>query len=1056
MTNGACMKNKSREFVQLIVLILIVAVSAYASTGKLTGRVFDAQSGEALPGANVMITHVWLNDKPVQLDYVLGAAAGDDGYYFILNVPPGTYTVSARMVGYGELKKDEVWVNMGRTITVDYPMDQTVLQMQTVTVTAQKEIIRSDIASSQEIINADRITATPVLRMDEFISSMKGVELVADNDGSGLSIRGGSVRETEVQIDGISSRDARSGNSYLSINSSSVEEMQVMTGGFEAKYGGFRSGMVSIITKEGSRERFTFSGNVKYTPSGQKRYFGENPWGEDFILRRIYADTSETGFAYTGTRDDTTGVVPPDFQSFRGWNTASAGRSNYQIIGLATRLTPEQKRQLWMLQHPTNEIFNDPDIYWEGTLTGPVPGSWIPILGDVLERTTFMLAGKYERSQFAFPLGPREAYLDWNSHLKLTTRLSSKTKLSLNAMYARVESNTTGSTSTAGGALQDNSQRFGFLNNNTQSTAQQASLLGSNIPQMFNRSRLMFLDQNWLLGGIKLNHSLSPRAFFTLEAQATYQSHDVYSFSADTSREDSWFELDSGLYVLDYPSIGTPYGSTNWGKDINDYFWIYGGLQNVDSSYTISTSLKGDLRMQVGRNHEIETGFVFNYTFSKVYAGTWLQARKMYTVDTWQYYQIQPIEAALYIQDKLEFDGLIAMAGLRADYFNPMKQSYRVEHPFDPDFANFYNLVYEYLPGAWGSYERWEVFRDMLDDPPGWPSEGIKSQLKLSPRLGVSYPITVGSKMYFNYGHFYQRPSYAFLYNQSLAVDYANIPSPELAMGKTVSYEFGYEQQLLRQFLFNIVLYYKDVKNDPLPRTYINYWQDYAITKYLPDAYSDVRGIELRFEKNYGRWFTFWANLDYMLRSWGQSGVRYVYENQVTAGEATRSANITTVESYPKADISVTFHSPERFGFRALGLYPLGGWSLNFRGNWRDGGTIVIKQDMVTGEQFKAEVVDYTNFDAKLSKNFVLGGLNCEFGITVFNLANEKRLNISGMNASQYTIYRESLKLPFEEGEEHGNDKWGEWDKEHIDTGWFKAPIFLNPRRIVANLSFSF
>jgi len=1056
MRIGVCMKPKSRRTVYLFLFGIFLAGILHAASGKVTGRVYDTQTGEPLPGANVMITHQELNDKMVPLDDVLGAASGEDGVYFILNVPPGTYTISARMVGYTELKKEGVRVNMDRTITVDFPLEQTVLEMQSVTVTAEREVVRADVASSQEIVDADRIDAMPVMRMDEFIGSMKGIELVAGDEGTGLSIRGGDIRETDVQIDGISSRDPRSGNAYLAINASSVEEMQVMTGGFEAKYGGFRSGLVNIVTKDGSRERFSFAGNFNYTPAGQKRYFGQNPWDEDFLIYRIFADTTENGWAYIGTRDDTSGLIPNEFQSFKGWENSREGRANYEIIGLDAKLTAEQKRQLWLLQHPTNEIFNKPDFYMEGTLTGPVPGAWIPFLGEIFERSTFMLAGKYEQSQFAYPLGPRDAYRDWNTHLKITTRLTENTKISMNAMYARVESNSSSRPSTSGGVLQDNTLRYGYLNNNNQSTNQQARILGGNLENMFNRSRLMYLDQDWFLGGFKINHTLSPRAFFTLEAQATYQDHDVYSMSADTSLDKSWVKLDSGLYVLNYPEIGTPDASTNWGKDITDYFWIYGGLQNVDSSYSINSSIKGDLKVQIGRNHEVETGFVFNYTHSKVYAGTWLQSKKMFTPDTWQYYTINPIEAALYIQDKMEFEGLIAMIGLRGDYFNPMRKSYKLSHPFDPDYAAFYNLVYEYIPGDWGSYERWKVFRDMLDEPPGWPTKGVESQLKLSPRLGVSYPITVGSKMYFNYGHFYQRPSYSFLYNQSIAVDYANIPSPGLPFGKTVSYEFGYEQQLLKQYLFNIVLYYKDVKNDPLPRTFVNYWEDYAITKYYPDAFSDVRGIELRFEKNYGKWFTFWANLDYMLRSWGQSGVRYVYENQVTAREANRSANISTVESYPKADISLTFHSPEKFGFPMMGIYPLGGWHLNFRGNWDDRGEIVIKQDMVTGEQYKADVVDYTNVDAKLTKDIYLGGLTCEIGVTVFNLLNQKRLYIGGMNTAQYSRYQESLKFPFEEGEEHGDDKWGEWDKEHIDTGWFDAPIFLNPRRIVANISFSF
>jgi hypothetical protein len=57
------------------------------------------------------------------------------------------------------------------------------------------------------------------------------------------------------------------------------------------------------------------------------------------------------------------------------------------------------------------------------------------------------------------------------------------------------------------------------------------------------------------------------------------------------------------------------------------------------------------------------------------------------------------------------------------------------------------------------------------------------------------------------------------------------------------------------------------------------------------------------------------------------------------------------------------------------------------------------------------------------------------------------------MSSTQYNNYKESLKFPFEEGDEHGNDKWGEWDKDYINTGWFEAPVFLNPLRLVISMT---
>lgn len=1046
----------------LLLMISVLALNyLYASGGKVSGRVVNVKTGDPIIGANVIIESYWEAGKEIELSEKQGAASGLDGYYFILNVPPGTYNVKATSIGYKDLIKEQVRVNMDRTITVDFEMLETVLEMEAVTVQAEREVIKADISGTQEIITTDRITETPILRVDEFVNKIKGVELISGNDGHGLSVRGGSIRETDVRIDGISARDPRSENSYLSLNSTSVEELQVLTGGFEAKYGGFRSGLVNVVTKTGQRSKYSVSFKIDYTPKNQKKFFSENPWSDESWIYRVFADTSENGYAWTGTVGDTT--VPEELRHFKGWNNRREGRKNYEIIGLdrTARLSAEQKRDLWLLQHPQYSFGNKPDVFAEGTITGPVPGKKIPILGSILGKSTFMLGGKYENTQFAFPIGARDSYLDWNSQLKITSNFSSNTKLSLNCLYAQVKTNTSNRPSSLGGALLDYSSRFNFLNNTRESVKQQARILGSanGFVNMFNKSKLQYLDQQWIIGGAKLNHTFSSKAFYTLDVQFTYQDNEINPFAADPSKEESWAWIDTSYRVLRYPEIGTPNGSTNMGQDITDLFSLYGGVQQVDSSYSWTINVKGDLTAQVGLNHQLETGFAFKYAYSFVYCGTWFQTEKLYTPgvpDTWQYYKIKPIEVGVYLQDKLEFEGMIACIGVRADYFSPQKKYYAVQHPLDEDYSNFYNIIYENLPGKWGSWEKWEVFREMLDDPPGWPSKKIKKQLKISPRLGVSFPVTVNSKLYFNYGHYYQRPNATFLYNLAITNDEAIVPSTQLDMAKNVAYEFGYEQRFFNNFLFNTTLYYKDVKNEPLSRTYIDFWDEFRVSQYFSDAYADIRGIELRLEKNFGRFFTFWGNYEYKLRSSGQTGLRYVYENRVTATEEERTPNITTTEPIPVAHLNINLHTPKEWGLSIFGLKPLSGIFANFLYDWRDRGKIVIFEDPVTGKQKKADIVDYSNLDLRVSKTFSIQGTDIEFVVTVSNLMNQKILYTSGMSTVQYNNYKESLHFPFEEGEEKGNDKWGEWDKEHIDLGWFQAPLFLNPRRVLIGLRIKF
>ncbi|MFB0515858.1 MAG: TonB-dependent receptor domain-containing protein [Candidatus Neomarinimicrobiota bacterium] len=1054
----------------IYLIFVLLPTSIYGQKGKIAGQVYDQDTGAPLAGANLTIERVWQAGKPLELEIKQGAAADPEGYYVLLNITPGTYDIKATMMGYTPLIKSQVQVNIDRTIVVDFPLQSTVLEIGAVEVVAETELIKADVSSTQEIIRSERIAQTPVLRVDEFVNKIKGVELVATSEGHGLSIRGGGIRETDVRIDGISIRDPRTDNSYLSLNSTSVQELQVLTGGFEAKYGGFRSGLVNVVTKEGSREKTSFSLKVDYTPRNQKKWFGDNPWSDSSWVYRVFADTSAAGYAWHGVPDEDT-LVPPELTGFNGWMAPYREQRilNFEAIGLTvapTKLTPEQKLKLWQIQHPQYTFANKPDMFIEGTLTGPLPGASLPVIGELLGKSTFMVGGKYENTQFAFPIGPINAYTDWNGQLKITSRLRPSLKLSSNIMYAEVNTLTAGQRSSFGGALMDISSRFNFLSNTYESVNQQAQILGQyGFEQMFNKSRLQFLTLRYLLGGVNLTHSISPRAYYTLDFQVTYSDNVIHPFSADPDNPESWVIVDTvrvdpttldTISVLNYPEIGTPNGSTNFLLDITGLFQLYGWLQAADSSTTRTVSLKGDLTVQAGRHHEIETGFHLRYNHMSVNAGTWLQSEKSWTPDIWQYYTATPVDLGAYLQDKLEFRGMIANIGVRAEYFNPHKGSYVVEHPLDQDYADFYNLTYEYLPGEFGSWERWVAFRDSLAAPNGWPAMKNRVQFKLSPRLGVSFPISASSKLYFNYGHFYQRPNINFLYNQSVFPGGAIVPSTDLTMERTVHYEFGYEQRFLRNYLFNITLFYKDIDNEPLNRTYVDWWEEMAVSRYYPDRYADIDGIELRLEKNIGRFITFWGNYEYLVKSRGQSGLSHVFENRTTAREEERSPNITTWDPLPRAIFSLNLHLPRKWGPGLGSFRPLAGILVNTTFEWRDGGKYVARRDAITGVETKVAVVDYSNTDLRASKAVDIGGVNTEIVLTVRNLFNQKRLYVGAMSTAQAERYKDSLKFPFEEGTEKGNDKWGEWDKEHIELGWFTAPLFPNPRQVLLGLRFNF
>jgi outer membrane receptor protein involved in Fe transport len=476
---------------------------------------------------------------------------------------------------------------------------------------------------------------------------------------------------------------------------------------------------------------------------------------------------------------------------------------------------------------------------------------------------------------------------------------------------------------------------------------------------------------------------------------------------------------------------------------------MYGGPQRVDSSYSWVYQLKGDLTAQLGRHHQVEAGISARLQHLFVYTGTWFQSQVAYTPDTWEYYDVTPLEAGAYVQDKLEFEGMILNAGLRLDYFNPMKEGFQVGFPEPDAYAQLYNDIYQNLPGADMSYERWVAYRALLENPPGWPRTGNHVQVHLSPRLGVSFPVTESSKLYFNYGHFYQRPPIAFLYNTEVSSGSVVVPTPGLEMGRTVSYEFGYEQMFFSDFLVNVTAYYKDMSNEPLSRSYINYYGDNIVSQYEPDGYGDVRGVELRVERPMGRFVTFSAMYDYMVSSSGQSGLAQIFENRLLAmNNELRSANISTTDPRPRANISLNLRTPQDFGPEWFGVNWLGGLFANFLFDWRSGGRVLLNPEESDVKLWNwVDAVNYWNIDFRGSKVFTTPVGTLELVITIKNLTNNKWLNTGNMLLTQYSDYKNSLRTP----DKGGNDLWGQYksDDNHIKTGWFDAPIFLNPRRFI-------
>ncbi|MEJ2104419.1 MAG: carboxypeptidase-like regulatory domain-containing protein, partial [Ignavibacteriaceae bacterium] len=239
------MKIFLRMFLPLVILShqLIFA----GTTGRLAGRITDAASNEPLPFVNVVI-----------MGTTLGAATDIDGYYSIINIPPGTYTVKASAIGYNSVTYQDVKVSIDLTTTIDFQLSESSVELkEEVVVVATKPLVKMDLTSSTAIVGDDVISQLPVAEVQDVLKLQAGVVVSA---GGQIHIRGGRSNQIAYQIDGVPVTDVYDGSSVVDVNQNAVQELQVISGAFNAEYGQAQSGVVNLVTKDGDN---TFSGNVQ-------------------------------------------------------------------------------------------------------------------------------------------------------------------------------------------------------------------------------------------------------------------------------------------------------------------------------------------------------------------------------------------------------------------------------------------------------------------------------------------------------------------------------------------------------------------------------------------------------------------------------------------------------------------------------------------------------------------------------------------------------------------------------------------------------------------------
>ena len=234
------------QFFTVFIILFFSSLITFGQSGKIAGKVTDASTGEALPFVNVMVEGT-----------TQGAASDLDGNYFIINLPPGTYSVKASAIGYNSITAQGIKVASGFTATQDFALHSTALELnEEVVVIATKPLIRKDVTATTSVVGEDMISQLPVTEITDLLSLQAGIV----SSGSDLHVRGGRSGQVAYQVDGVPLTDAYDGSSVINVNANAVQELQVISGAFNAEYGQAMSGIINIVTKDGSN---SFNGSFQ-------------------------------------------------------------------------------------------------------------------------------------------------------------------------------------------------------------------------------------------------------------------------------------------------------------------------------------------------------------------------------------------------------------------------------------------------------------------------------------------------------------------------------------------------------------------------------------------------------------------------------------------------------------------------------------------------------------------------------------------------------------------------------------------------------------------------
>jgi len=900
-------------------LVVITTLNAQSDrvSGKIRGRVVDSTSKNPLAGANVLVLPVGSGR---------GTMTNEDGEFVLPNLMTGRYNVKVSYMGYASTTIQDIDVSPGGTTEILFSLTIEAIEGQEVNVVAEsmENTINIKTVVSQVKYSGEQLNKMPVSNFTDVIANAGGVVKTEAGRSRGIHMRGGRSGEVAFYVDGILTNDPVDRSQGVQIDKEAIDVLTISKGGFSAEFGEAMSGIVTVITKSGSKQ--DISGNLIFETdqlasnnSNYNNNYGKYnmQFGGPFPGLKNYLSFYISG-SYVGSDITSPRSIKLPHSTYKhpmGTFKLTFSPPHSGLNAVVSASYEDKAAENYSHGISKGDWLRDYYKTFEGSRRFS-----LQIQNTLGKNTAWRLMLSTFEHHTNYGSGENISYKDFHY---LSTRLDWVNYAMKNGWYDPNTRKWKELTDNNGLPLiSDNYFVIDDLSSGTENNPIQLSSLPFEEQAFYyyyytqgnqfdfatgkwssEAEKVVAYNQRWHEAGtwyIPAYLDQESNYYDAVDTTAYFKEFDEAEYANYLFGDDD-FQRSHDLWSY----LGNMHNGYYYDRDIFNVYTYGPGRPRSHKSISSHSSVEFQMNTQWTIRNAAKFGF-------KATAST-MDYRDIQFANQNPYfdsYYYEPLSGSAYAENTFENNDFILMTGLRWDYFDPNVQSLKTSLLVDE-----------------GVVER----------------QPADIKLKLSPRLGINFNASDKTAIYTNYGYFVQFPQYSEMYQNVYADISSGLPlvgNPNITPEETIQYQFGLAHRFSESLSLEIVSFFKDQMNLATNRTYpvLIDGQVATVTVMEMEDYAKIKGIEFKLKLN--KFSNLTGDIDYTWMSakgTGSSNREYYY---LYIFDSDRPL---PVKEYPmefdlthSVKFNLNYYLPKKNNSSFTGKF-FSDWNFNIQGNLSSG-----------------------------------------------------------------------------------------------------------------------